>query len=213
VKKISSLQLFVLATTFFCLSGIASAHVVVNPKEVGVGKRLNFVVSVPTEENVPTISVRLLIPEGMASVRPNVKPSWNIQLKKEGTGEDAKVVEIIWSGGKIPAEQRDEFVFSAQAPAAATTLVWKAYQTYANGTIVAWDADPKTIPAGEHNHSELKPWSETKVINDLVTSPSPSPEAAESSDSGSWQSILALVLSVAALAVAFQSRTRKPAGI
>src|SRR6185503_5990953 len=127
------------------LPGLASAHVTVKPGDAGVGQRLNFMVSVPTEEEDPTIQVRLVIPEGVQSVRPNVKPGWNIQLKKSGSGEEERVSEIIWSGGKIPAEQRDEFVFSAQAPAEAGTVVWKAYQTYGDGDVVAWDNDPAVV--------------------------------------------------------------------
>jgi hypothetical protein len=50
-----------------------------------------------------------------------------------------EVKELIWMNGSIPVGQRDDFVFSAQAPADESTLVWKAYQTYADGTVVAWD--------------------------------------------------------------------------
>jgi uncharacterized protein YcnI len=157
------------------------AHVVVRPAEVGVATRTNFTVSVPTEEDNPTVSVRLVIPEGLRSVRPNVKAGWTIQLLKSGEGEEAKITEIVWSGGSIPAEQRDEFIFSAQAPAEETSLNWKAYQTYSDGLVVAWDTDPKEVeeyeknnPPAEgtdHNDSAPKPYSVTKVMNDLKATP------------------------------------------
>ncbi len=179
-KLFIALSLFL---TFLSFTTLAFAHVTVSPKEVGIGQRVNFSVSVPTEGDVPTTQVRLVIPEGLESVRPNVKPGWNIEIKSEAigmkgdvlnTGEEAprKVTEIIWSGGSIPAEQRDEFIFSAQAPADETKLVWKAYQTYEDGTVVSWDADPKEI--SEHtSHTEgseeaaPKPYSETAIVNDL----------------------------------------------
>lgn len=207
-----------------------SAHVTVKPAEVGVGQRLNFAVSVPTEENNPTTSVRLVIPQGLQSVRPNVKPGWNVQIKRVGesmkgevlnTGEKAPdpetVTEIIWSGGQIPAEMRDEFVFSAQAPAEETSLNWKAYQTYSDGAVVAWDADPKTVAeyeknkgqaffsgennpnAGDDDHSAPKPYSITKVVNDLAGSPKPATAQALIQDDK--ESNLPLILSAIAVII------------
>jgi uncharacterized protein YcnI len=175
MKKISIaggiLSLFVL----FAIP--VSAHVVVKPSEVGMGARTNFVVSVPTEEDIPTVGLRLVIPEGVQSVRPNVKPGWTITLKKEGSGEDVKVIEIVWTGGVIPPDQRDEFIFSAQAPAEETTLVWKAYQTYRDGDVVSWDASAETISKYEESgtpvdddHSGPRPYSQTKIVNDLKDS-------------------------------------------
>lgn len=197
----------------------ASAHVVVKPAEVGIGQRLNFAVSVPTEEDNPTISVRLVIPEGLQSVRPNVKPGWNIKLTKTGEGEGSKITEIVWTGGAIPADQRDEFVFSAQAPSKETTLVWKAYQTYSDGDVVAWENDSKTVEEftknnpvkeGEDNHNAPRPYSETKVINDLkaLTKPETATEV-KIEDGGNLPlvlSILAIVTSGFALAISLRKR-------
>jgi uncharacterized protein YcnI len=168
-----------LCTLHFALLTNISAHVVVKPNQVGVGERTNFVVTVPTEEDIPTTQVRLVIPDGVQSVRPNVKSGWKIELKKSGKDEEVKVTEIIWSGGNIPAEQRDEFVFSAQAPAQEGNVVWKAYQTYGDGTVVAWDIDPKAVEDysknnntadTEDDHDAPRPYSQTKVVNDLAAS-------------------------------------------
>lgn len=215
-KKIILSLVFV---TVFALGTAAqvSAHVVVRPGEVGVGAYTNFTVSVPTEEDVPTVQVRLVIPEGLKSVRPNVKPGWSIELKKVTSGDTERVSEIIWSGGSIPVDQRDEFVFSAQTPAEESTLVWKAYQTYGDGDIVAWENGKDVIDAfeknnppkegEEDNHDAPRPYSETKVINDLAAS-----DAKDDSmmmnhegkgDSKSFDP--ALVISVIALGAAFGS--------
>jgi uncharacterized protein YcnI len=207
IKKVAFLPALIMV---FLLNAVpAFAHVVVKPSEIGVGARANFVVSVPTEEDVPTIQVRLLIPEGLQSVRPNVKPGWTIEIVKTGEGEEAHVSEIIWSGGSIPAEQRDEFVFSAQAPAEETSLNWKAYQTYAGGMIVAWDKDPKEVEeytknnpsmeGDDDHHDAPKPFSVTKVINDLAVSPTPEPNS-NTAVRGIEQSNLPMILSVLALA-------------
>ncbi len=194
------------------------AHVTVKPAQVVVGERVNFVISVPTEEDTPTVALRLVIPEGLQSVRPNAKPGWKIELKKSGTGEDTKVTEIVWSGGSIPVDLRDEFVFSAQAPAAETTLVWKAYQTYGDGDTIAWENDPKIIE--EHStknstdgddHNAPRPYSETKVMNDLtsntISQNSAPPMVKESTDNTALVlGIVGTLLSVVSLALHFRKK-------
>lgn len=202
------------ATGILFSAGNVLAHVVVKPGEVGVGARTNFVVSVPTEEEVPTVSVRLIVPEGVKSVRPNAKSGWNIELKKEGEGDSERVTEIIWSGGRIPAELRDEFIFSAQAPAQEGSINWKAYQTYADGDIVAWDTDPQAVaeyaknnppkPGVEHDHTAPKPFSVTKVINDLA--PQTPTETKKAIDTTSVLATFAIFLSGLSLVLQFRKK-------
>ena len=83
----------------------ASAHVVVKPLRVGIASFQTFDTSVPSEKDIPTVSLRLIIPSGLSYVTPTVKPGWKIDIKKEG--DAAK--EITWSGGVIPPDQRDDF--------------------------------------------------------------------------------------------------------
>jgi uncharacterized protein YcnI len=143
------------------------AHVVVKPPQAPIAAFQTFTIGVPVERNVPTTSLRLLIPEGLNYVTPNVKTGWTIEVKKEGADEYAKVKEIIWSAGTIPPGQRDEFIFSAQVPSTPTTLQWKAYQTYQDNKVVAWDADPKAQSVDKEDESKSGPYSETKIIDDL----------------------------------------------
>jgi uncharacterized protein YcnI len=192
----------------------AFAHVVVKPSSVGVGERVSFVVSVPTEEDVPTVGLRLVIPSGLKSVRPNVKPGWTIKLTKSSEGEEATVTEISWTGGNIPADQRDDFTFAAQAPAAETTLIWKAYQTYADGRVVAWEADPKVAHPSGHDESVSKstPYSETKVVNDLKTSSVGSSNQGEIRDikdnnSSFLISIIALIISLVSIGLQLRKKS------
>ncbi len=146
------------------------AHVVVSPEEVVVAARQDFSVGVPNEKDIPTTSVRLVIPEGLESVTPYVKQGWTIEMKESGEGEEAKVTEITWSGGEITKGLRDAFVFRAMTPAKEGTLTWKVYQTYSDGTVVSWDQTPSE---GEEAESETSgPYSETKVVNDLTSTTS-----------------------------------------
>lgn len=162
-------------TTILALSNVTSvyAHVTVKPSDAGIAQYTTFSVGVPTEKSIPTVGVRLIIPGGIESVRPVVKPGWKVEIIKQGTGEDSKVTELQWSGGLIPADQRDEFSFSAKTSEQPTTVQWKAYQTYSDGTVVAWDQSPKQLENAGDEQSNLGPYSETKIVDDLAATPIP----------------------------------------
>ena len=146
----------------------ALAHAIVSPDQVGIGSLNNFSLGIPTEKDVPTTAVKLLVPGGLDEVTPNVKAGWKITVKQNGSGDDAPVTEIDWTGGQIPVGQRDQFFFSAEVPASPTTLIWKAYQTYADGSVVSWDQTPAQEQAAG---SDATPYSTTKVVNDLTATP------------------------------------------
>ena len=126
---------------------------------------------------------------------------------------EMKPVEIDWTGGSIPAGERDEFNFQAQVPATPTTLDWKAYQTYSDGSIVTWDQNPATMDKmtnGQMDMSKGGPYSETMVVNDLSAANSlqtknapaamaPSNSAKNSDEPALAISVVALVLSLWAL--------------
>lgn len=173
----------------FLFPSIASAHVVVKPGEVGIGQFETFTVAVPVEKDNPTIELRLVIPEGLAHVTPNVKPGWNIEVKKDSTEEDGRVTEIVWSGGFIPVGQREEFLFSAQSPTNPTRIAWRAYQTYSDGTTVSWDQSPET-----EGDDTATPYSETLVFDDLTTA-----EETTSPDVTTPSNSLPLIFSVIAV--------------
>ncbi len=138
---------------------VALAHVVVRPTEVETAARQVFTVGVPNESKsgAQIVNVRLVIPDGLESTRPNSKPGWNIEVVKSGEGESARVSEIIWSGGSVPTDQRDEFLFQSKAPVKTGELQWKSYETYSDGTVVAWEDKPS-------QKEGTQPYSVTKVI-------------------------------------------------
>jgi uncharacterized protein YcnI len=198
------------------LAAPAFAHVVVKPNQVGVAAFQTFTMGVPNEKDNPTVALKLLIPDGLKSVSPNVKPGWKVDIKKTGDGEDAKVTEIDWTNGSIPAGQRDDFVFSAQVPSDETTINWKAYQTYSDGKIVTWDQEPKTNMTDADREEMEKtgkgPYSQTKVVNDLTAS-SKSDHASDSMKSGASDkattTISVVALALSAVALGMQLRNRK----
>lgn len=205
ISSVVSLGAFLLAAV------PAFAHVVVKPTQVGVAAFQTFTVGVPNEKDTPTIEIRLLIPEGVKSVSPNVKPGWTIDIKKAGEGENATVSEIDWKGGSIPPEQRDEFVFSAQVPASETTLNWKAYQSYSDGSIVKWDQAPQTTMSDQDREKMEKEglglYSTTTIVNDLQNTSSLRSDQKPASDNTALTlSITALALSVVALGKGFAKK-------
>lgn len=198
---------------FFSTAPLALAHVVVKPNEVKSAAFQTFTVGVPNEKDLPTVALRLVIPEGLKHVSPNVKPGWTISVQKSDEGEDAKVTELSWAGGSIPAGQRDDFFFSAQVPAETGDLNWKAYQTYQDGTVVAWDQDPNAPkPSADHNEAEdnhgINPFSTTKVVDDLSVKPAElmSDNQPQASNTPMLFSVIALLISFAAIGLALRKK-------
>lgn len=144
-----------------------SAHAVVRPDQVNVGAFQTFTLGVPSEKAAATTVVTLEIPQGLGHVTPNVKPGWRIELTKQGE----TVTAITWRDGRIPQGQRDDFSFSAQAPAEEAKLIWNVKQTYADGSVVEWHMDPGAEQPhdamGNADFSEHGPYSVTKVVDDL----------------------------------------------
>lgn len=188
--KMKWLGIFLLSFVLLFFPSNAFAHVVVTPNQAGIASLQTFSVAVPVEKDIPTVSLRLIIPEGVTKVTPNVKNGWVITTKTEGEGKDQRISEIEWTGNSIPVGQKDDFLFSAQVPPVETTVHWKAYQTYSDGSVDEWIQDEKTQNGSESEH----PASTTKVINNLQSMNS---TASQDSNNGS----IALGLSAAALAI------------
>ncbi len=207
MKKIFTLVILTIAILTSAVP--AFAHVAVKPNQVGVGSFQTFTVGVPNERDNPTIGLRLVLPEGIEHVSPNVKNGWNIEIvhdeknmitDEHNEDHDAPVKEIIWTGGSIPAGQRDDFVFSAKVPGEETTLSWKAYQTYSDGTVISWEVekeeDQPKDKDGNPDFSKSGPASQTKVVNDLVISPTPIKNNTQTPDNSS------IIISIAAIVIA-----------
>ena len=148
-------------------SSTASAHVVVKPAEVISAGFQTFTIGVPNEKDISTTSVKLIIPDGLKYVQPTQKEGWRIDIESEGAGLDATVKSITWSGNEVMPGFRDDFTFSGQVPENATTLQWKAYQTYADGTVVSWD---KAASGDSHESKDENsgPFSVTNVVTETA---------------------------------------------
>jgi uncharacterized protein YcnI len=215
IKKITTICISVVSMLALTVAP-AFAHVIIYPHQVGIASLLDFTVSVPNERDNPVVSVKLLIPNGLSSVTPDATPGWTITTKGNGSGDNATVTEIDWNGGTIPVGQRAEFIFQAQVPPQPTTLNWKAYQTYSDGTLVSWDINPAKVAnltdaqqdelADKENKGE---YSTTKIINDLSGIANTNAEITSLNNQSNWLMLLsgsALILSVIGMAIALRRK-------
>jgi uncharacterized protein YcnI len=99
----------------------AFAHVTLEVQEAAIGSTYKAVLRIPhgcgTEA---TNAVRVQIPEGFYNVKPMPKAGWTLETvtgpyaqpyDNHGTQLTEGVTEIVWSGGDLPNEWYDEFVF------------------------------------------------------------------------------------------------------
>jgi uncharacterized protein YcnI len=131
----------------------ASAHARISP-DVSVSKQLQlYNLAVPTEkENAQTTKVVLTVPQGFSIDSFVPTPGWHRELQQTGSGEDAVIQKVTWTGGSVPTEEDAFFQFLAE-PAKSGTYTFHVQQTYSDGSIVNWagaessDAPAPTIEA------------------------------------------------------------------
>jgi uncharacterized protein YcnI len=118
-----SLRIVAAAALLCATSNAAFAHVTLETQEASPAGSYKAVLRVPHGcKGSATIRIRVQIPEGVIAVKPMPKPGWTLETVKgplaksydyygEATSQGVK--EISWSGGKLPDEFYDEFVFRA----------------------------------------------------------------------------------------------------
>lgn len=144
----------VVVTTALMVAGAigASAHVTPDPSSAPKGagdQAITF--RIPNElDNASTVKVTLQLPQDhpIADVSVLAMPGWTdtVQTRKLSTpiktddGSFSEVAsEITWTGGKIGPGQYGEFKILAMGlPTDTDQLVFKALQSYDNGTTTAW---------------------------------------------------------------------------
>ena len=159
------------------LAGAAAllAHAVVFPQRSAPGAYERYVLRVPNERPVPTVSVELSFPAEVRVVSFADVPGWTLTVRRDAAGN---AVGATWTG-RLGVERFVELPFVAVNPEEEGRLVWRAVQTYEGGERVSW-----TGPEDSE-----RPASVTEVTGD-----------AEGGDSSAT-----LVLAIAALAVGLAS--------
>lgn len=109
------------ATALSLLASSAFAHASVDPKQAEPGATQRIVLRVPHGCNgEATHTVKVHIPEGFHSVKPMPHAGWTLNTTRAAYGQTYEahgkqvlegVTEIVWSGGDLPDDWYDEFVF------------------------------------------------------------------------------------------------------
>jgi uncharacterized protein YcnI len=143
-----------LATGLALLCGLvvpaaALGHARVSPAVSLAGQLQLFSLAVPTEKSgVTTSKIVMTVPSGFgidSFVPP--PPGWTQQLKQTGSGDNAVVEQVTWTGGHTPTGEDSLFQFLAQ-PATARTYTFQVQQTYSDGSIVNWSgSESSAAPA------------------------------------------------------------------
>jgi uncharacterized protein YcnI len=122
----------------------ASAHAIMSPPVAKAKVLQQFTLSVPTEkEGAKTTTIELTVPSGFAIDSFEPAPAgWKQQVSATGSGEEAVVTKVVWTGGATPTAEDSVFRFNAST-ASSKTYVFDVRQTYSDGSVVDWNG-PET---------------------------------------------------------------------
>jgi uncharacterized protein YcnI len=170
------------------LAAQAGAHAEIGPPTVQKGASQLFTLAVPTEdEGVTTNQIVLTVPEGFAIDSFEAAPGWKRSVQATGSGEEAVVQKVTWTGGKTPTGEDSVFRFLAQ-PAKTGNYSFGVQQTYSSGKVVDW--------SGSENSDTPSP------VIDSVSS------IGGGGGGSSTLAVIALILSILALVLGLLGLTR-----
>ena len=119
----------------------AAAHVVAvqDTAKAGSYTAIAFRVGHACGAGDATVKLRIAIPEGVASARPQVKPGWTYAIERPADPKAAPTA--ITFAGRLPDEAFDDFAVLMKLPAAGERLVFPVVQTCEKGES-AWIGAP-----------------------------------------------------------------------
>jgi uncharacterized protein YcnI len=199
------------AVPVLLIAGSAAAHVSVSADDATQGGYAKVTFRVPNEtDDVNTTKVAVFFPQSqpLAEVAVQPHPGWSYQVKTTTlanpiSSDDGQVTEavsqVVWTADStasaIKPGEFDEFDVSAGPLPMASSMVFKALQTYSDGTVVRWiDEAPAGGPEPEHPAPTL---ALTAAGSDGAA-----PAASSGGSGTSGRATTALVLSIVALVVA-----------
>jgi uncharacterized protein YcnI len=123
------------------LAAAASAHAIMSPAVAKAKALQQFTLSVPTEKaNLTTSTIELTVPSGFSIDSFEPAPAgWKMQSQSTGSGSNAVIQKVTWTGGTTPTGIDSVFRFNASTDAAKTYL-FTVRQTYSDGSVVDWSS-------------------------------------------------------------------------
>ncbi|GIP39266.1 hypothetical protein J31TS4_25460 [Paenibacillus sp. J31TS4] len=194
-------------------AGLASAHVTVQPAQTTQGSYEMFTVRVPSEsKGTYTTKVEVKVADDVTISRVEPKADWTYELKTDATG---KVTSVLWTaaGKGLSQTEFTDFHLSGKVGDTAASITWKAYQTYADGSVVEWTGgegsdkpasvtkvNPKAAGAATDSHGN--------TAGGAGSAAEAQPATAGASKTPLYLSIAALVLAAAALVLQLAKRAK-----
>jgi uncharacterized protein YcnI len=118
-------------------AGVASAHAHISPPVALAQVSQVYTLAVPTEKASDTTQIELTVPEGFAIDSFVPSPGWTRTLRQTGSGENAVIQKVTWTGSRVPTGEDAAFSFLA-SPGSSKTYTFGVRQTYADGSVVDW---------------------------------------------------------------------------
>jgi uncharacterized protein YcnI len=157
MKKVATILLAAIGV--LAVASPAAAHVTVNPTQTTQGGYAQLAFRVPNESDTEsTTKLEVQMPENapLASVSTQPVPGWTATVTKRkldkpvdvhGSPVSEVVSVITWTaaeGAAIEPGEFQEFAISAgPLPTGVDQVLFKALQTYSDGTVVRWIDPPK----------------------------------------------------------------------
>jgi uncharacterized protein YcnI len=124
--------------TALAATSSAWGHAEVSPAVVKAKASQLFTLNVPTEkENATTTTIELTPPPGFSIDSFVAVPGWQRKVQQTGSGEQATITKVTWSGGSIPTGEATNFPFLASTDSA-KSYSFDVRQTYSDGSVVDW---------------------------------------------------------------------------
>jgi uncharacterized protein YcnI len=125
------------------LATTAWGHSDLDPRQSIPNKWETYTLNVPTETEVPTVQVRLLVPRDFEIEMIEHSTLWQITRSRDERGY---IREVTWSGSSIPSQTFAEFKLLVRNPATPGTSLWKIEQYYQDGNVATWEAQTQIVP-------------------------------------------------------------------
>lgn len=134
-------RLFVLACAgliALAVAASASAHARMSPSVSLANELQLYSLAIPTEKaNAYTTKIVLTLPKGFSIDSFIPSPGWKRVERSTGSGDNAVITQVTWTGGHVPTEEDSLFQFLAEASTPGT-YTFHVQQTYSTGEIVDW---------------------------------------------------------------------------
>src|SRR5437868_217454 len=109
------------AAAALAAAGSALAHAHISPPVALAKAGQLFSLDVPTEkEGATTTKIVLTCPPGFSIDSFVAAPGWKREVQKTGSGEEAVVQSVTWTGGNVPTDEISHFAFIAEPQSSKT---------------------------------------------------------------------------------------------